>query len=452
MEERNYLDVINNSFLPTFSEAYIIDTLADKVYNYSIANNQINQKQSISFMNFIDEINKFIEERDVSGFINSISLQKLEESKRDGNDKIVYKYHKKLNVNLVESYISIIQLVEVNNTKLVLILSTKAEEINFDKNVVNQSNDSLELKLKNMSDDVSDSILKIFNAVDAEQNNYVNNYVRIVLEQLIKNFPEFNSSLEKNLISQVNKKNNVIMIVDDDSMTRNLLKKSFEDEYVIVEAENGKVAIDYLIENLNNKNLESSNNISGIFLDISMPVLDGFAVLDFLKQGNLLSKLPVIIVSAAEDRETRKKAYQYSIADMLEKPFNLEIIKHRTKNFIELYKTSKSLNDLVMHKNKELIMIIDQLVKSLASNYSRIREYINIFLTQMMADNNLNATNNTVIFLQVAMLSVEYNNLLEQGTNHYDISNTIINKENIKYNSAIINTFKKILDKFMSVR
>ena len=59
-----------------------------------------------------------------------------------------------------------------------------------------------------------------------------------------------------------------------------------------------------------------------------MPVMDGFGVLNYLREKNILSKIPVVIISGTEEKETRQKVYKYNIADMLEKPFNLEIIKN----------------------------------------------------------------------------------------------------------------------------
>ena len=138
-----------------------------------------------------------------------------------------------------------------------------------------------------------------------------------------------------------------VMIIDDDKMTCNLIKKVFEKKYDVVFAHNGREAIELL---------SSSNNggISCIFLDLIMPELDGFSVLDYLNDNNYLSKLPVIIISGNYDKETRARAYSYEIADMLEKPFNVQVVRHRIENLISLYRSSNSLNDILSQQHREL--------------------------------------------------------------------------------------------------
>ena len=62
---------------------------------------------------------------------------------------------------------------------------------------------------------------------------------------------------------------------------------------------------------------ESRDNIVGIFLDLVMPKMDGFGVLDYLNRNNYLSKIPVAIISGDYSKETRDRVYGYHIADML---------------------------------------------------------------------------------------------------------------------------------------
>jgi len=106
------------------------------------------------------------------------------------------------------------------------------------------------------------------------------------------------------------------------------------------------------------------NNISCIFLDLIMPVLDGFSVLDYLNDNNYLSKLPVIIISGNYDKDTRARAYSYRIADMLEKPFNVQVVRHRIDNLINLYRTSNSLNEILSQQHRELKGIVNSVVSS----------------------------------------------------------------------------------------
>ena len=178
------------------------------------------------------------------------------------------------------------------------------------------------------------------------------------------------------------------MIIDDDKMTCNLIKKIFEKDYDIVIANNGREAIDYLSDN----SLEQvqKNSISCIFLDLLMPVLDGFSVLNYLNDCNYLNKLPVIIISGNYDKETRNKAYSYQIADMLEKPFNVQVVRHRIENMINLYKSSNSLSNMMLEQHKDLRNIANALVVSYEVDnklcMEMMKKYMKILSLQVSVD------------------------------------------------------------------
>ncbi|MDE7287397.1 MAG: response regulator, partial [Lachnospiraceae bacterium] len=79
-----------------------------------------------------------------------------------------------------------------------------------------------------------------------------------------------------------------ILIVDDEEINRVILRGLFQDEYQIVEAGNGQEAI---------ARIEENQNIVLILLDIVMPVMNGFGVLDYMKEHELLEKIPVILIT-----------------------------------------------------------------------------------------------------------------------------------------------------------
>ncbi len=96
-----------------------------------------------------------------------------------------------------------------------------------------------------------------------------------------------------------------ILVVDDSNIVRNFVKRIFSDKYNVGTAENGEEAINIIKANMNN------DNIMSILLDLNMPKVDGFAVLDFMQENNLFEKMPVSI----------------KIIDMLSKPFNERSVK-----------------------------------------------------------------------------------------------------------------------------
>ena len=115
--------------------------------------------------------------------------------------------------------------------------------------------------------------------------------------------------------------NKTILVVDDSNIIRNFVKRIFSDRYNVGTAENGEEAINIIKANKDNDFIET------ILLDLNMPKVDGFAVLDFMKENGLLSKMPVSIISGDSSKETIDRAYTYQIVDMLEKPFNDQSVK-----------------------------------------------------------------------------------------------------------------------------
>lgn len=121
----------------------------------------------------------------------------------------------------------------------------------------------------------------------------------------------------------------IILVADDSEVIRIFVKKIFDAEYELAFATNGDEALNIIKEHL------EDNRIKAILLDLNMPVKDGFAVLDFLKENNLLGTMPVTIVSGDSSKEAIDKAFTYNIVDMLSKPFNEAKIKEVVERTIE---------------------------------------------------------------------------------------------------------------------
>ena len=112
-----------------------------------------------------------------------------------------------------------------------------------------------------------------------------------------------------------------ILVVDDSSIIRNFVKRIFSERYNVAACEDGEEAIRVIQANMNNDFIDT------ILLDLNMPKVDGFAVLDFMKENNLLRKMPVSIISGDSSKETIDKAFTYEIVDMLGKPFNEQNVR-----------------------------------------------------------------------------------------------------------------------------
>ena len=107
-----------------------------------------------------------------------------------------------------------------------------------------------------------------------------------------------------------------ILVADDSNIVRNFVSRIFNDTYKVGVAKDGKEALDIIKANKGN------NNIKAILLDLNMPEVDGFAVLDYMKKNKLFTEMPVSIISGDSSKETIDKAFTYQIVDMIKKPFN----------------------------------------------------------------------------------------------------------------------------------
>lgn len=112
-----------------------------------------------------------------------------------------------------------------------------------------------------------------------------------------------------------------ILVADDSSIVRDFVSKIFSSTYQVESAEDGEVALNIIKANKDNPNLVA------ILLDLNMPILDGFAVLDYMKENKLFKKIPVSIITGDSSKETIDKAFTYNIIDMLGKPFADKDIK-----------------------------------------------------------------------------------------------------------------------------
>lgn len=146
-----------------------------------------------------------------------------------------------------------------------------------------------------------------------------------------------------------------ILIVDDSEMNREILAEMLEDEYVILEAADGKEAISLL----NKCNTE----ISLVLLDMVMPVMNGIEVLDVMRKNGWLSDIPVIMISAEDSDEVIHKAYELGVTEFIRRPFDQLIVQTRCRNIVALYARQKNLAGLVAdqfyEREKESRLMVD---------------------------------------------------------------------------------------------
>ncbi len=121
-------------------------------------------------------------------------------------------------------------------------------------------------------------------------------------------------------------KDKTILVVDDSEVISTFINKLFNNEYNVILAKDGMEAIN----NLDNE------SIVGMLLDLNMPNVNGFVVLEYMSKNNLFAKIPVSIITGVGNDDIVKKTFEYPIVDVLRKPFNERDIRKVVEKTIKL--------------------------------------------------------------------------------------------------------------------
>lgn len=150
-----------------------------------------------------------------------------------------------------------------------------------------------------------------------------------------------------------------VLIVDDVELNRFILKGILCADFDVVEAENGRQALDIL------KN--EGSNIAIVLLDIVMPEMDGFAVLTAMSKHGYLNYIPVIIISTESNAQYVDKAYEMGATDFINKPYNPNVVLHRVLNTIKLFNRQQTLMEIVTEQVYEKHRYADMMINILST-------------------------------------------------------------------------------------
>ena len=152
-----------------------------------------------------------------------------------------------------------------------------------------------------------------------------------------------------------------ILIADDSAMNRAILVEMLGDGYDVIEAENGREAV---------RVLQSAPEIDLLLLDIMMPEMDGFEVLEQMKRYGWIDEVPVVMISAENGSAYVERAYDLGATDFISRPFDMAIVRRRVTNTLMLYTKQKQLVGLVARQvyenqksNNLMINILSHIVE-----------------------------------------------------------------------------------------
>ena len=146
-----------------------------------------------------------------------------------------------------------------------------------------------------------------------------------------------------------------ILIVDDSELNREILAEILHPDFKTMEACSGEECLSML--------RQYGAGISLVLLDIVMPGMDGFAVLDEMNRNHWLEDIPVIMISSEETESYIRRAYEMGVSDYISRPFDSKVVYRRVYNTIKLYVKQRRLitlvTDQIREKEKNSQILVD---------------------------------------------------------------------------------------------
>lgn len=152
----------------------------------------------------------------------------------------------------------------------------------------------------------------------------------------------------------MNKPKRKLLIVDDIEINRLMLRDLFEKDFHVLEADGGKQAISMVKQH--------AGELAVVLLDLIMPDISGFDVLRFMRAQNITASLPVILITGESGDDTTLEGYELGVSDLINKPFNPDIVQRRVHNVVDLY-SHKNFLEEKLDEQREILRNQDKRLK-----------------------------------------------------------------------------------------
>ena len=137
----------------------------------------------------------------------------------------------------------------------------------------------------------------------------------------------------------------LVLIVDDAKINREILFEMLKDRFDIIEASSGEECLELLHQ--------YGTEISIVLLDFIMSGMDGLGVLNVMNKEHLIEDIPVIMISSEDSELHIRQAYEMGVSDYISRPFDTSVVLQRVYNTIKLYAKQRKLIDLVAGQMQE---------------------------------------------------------------------------------------------------
>ncbi len=152
-----------------------------------------------------------------------------------------------------------------------------------------------------------------------------------------------------------NKRKRTMLIVDDNEMNRAILENIFCRSYQIIEAADGREAMEKLTAH--------KEDICAVLLDVVMPVMDGMEVLNRLNILGWIKEIPVFLITAEAGGDVLREAYTLGVMDVISKPVIPYVVERRIDSVIELFRAREQLSSKVEEQQNEISFQAQQIIE-----------------------------------------------------------------------------------------
>ena len=208
-----------------------------------------------------------------------------------------------------------------------------------------------------------------------------------------------------------------ILIVDDSDIDREMLKSFLAEEFTIIEADSGYAGFEAILKQA---------ELDAIILDVTMPVLDGFSVLQLMKDRNI--DIPVFMVTAEATKENIERAVQFNVAEFIKKPFDRDDVLTRLKSKLGVF-DEVELEEEDIEETKKYIANLESVYEKYLNNfhddskhYARMAGLMKILLSRYTANSfEVNLARERIEIISKAAYFCDIGNMLvARGRGHKD--------------------------------
>ena len=178
-----------------------------------------------------------------------------------------------------------------------------------------------------------------------------------------------------------------ILIVDDIEINRDILEGILSEDYRIVTASNGIEAMKVV--------KQSYDRLAGMLLDLVMPDMDGYEVLQEMNTLGYIPQIPVIVISTEDSTYSEKECFSAGVSDFVHKPFDKDLVRTRVENVVNLYRYKQHLEEtvyeqteIIRKRNSNILDLLGSITETRnlesGEHVKRVKAYTRILGENMM--------------------------------------------------------------------